>query len=33
MSNTVSWYRDVNAGKSVREISEYQITKYLEQTK
>ena len=33
MSNTVSWYRDVNAGKSVREISEYQITNYLEHSK
>jgi CDP-glucose 4,6-dehydratase len=30
MSNTVSWYRDVNKGESVREISEFQITKYME---
>ena len=30
MSNTVSWYRDVNKGESVREISQSQITKYME---
>ena len=33
MTNTVSWYRDVNNGNSVREITESQINEYMEQIK